>query len=114
MEQNIEEIMQYYDRFIDILKQMSMNAEEQIFKLKGTVIADELASDFSEIGIMYAKKLLENEWITKEQYMLIKSIDAMLTDMSKRKELWTEEALINSEEWEKCRKKGNILLKMLE
>ena len=38
MEQNIEEIMQYYDRFIDILKQMSMNAEEQIFKLKGKIL----------------------------------------------------------------------------
>lgn len=112
MGENIEEIMQYYDRFIDILKQMSMNAEEQIFKLKGTVIADELANDFSETGVMYAKKLLEKEWITREQYIIVKSIDEMLSDMSK-KELWTEEALINSEEWKKCRKKANILLKML-
>ena len=56
MEKDIEEIMQCYDRFIDIVKQMSMTATEQIAKLKGTVVADELASDFSEIGMMYAKE----------------------------------------------------------
>ncbi len=71
MEKNIEEIVQCYDRFVDIVKQISMNAKEQIVKLKGTIIADELASDFSEIGMMYAKELLENEWLTQEQYMMI-------------------------------------------
>ena len=39
MEKDIEEIMQCYDRFLDILKLMSMNAKEQIAKLKGTVAA---------------------------------------------------------------------------
>lgn len=114
MEKDIKEIMQCYDRFIDIVKQMSMNAEEQIAKLKGTVVADELASDFSEIGMLYAKELLENDWITQEQYMFAKSIDEMLVSMSKRSELWTEDALLNAEEWEKCRKKGGLLLEMLE
>lgn len=114
MEKDIEEIMQYYDRFINIVKQMSMNAKEQITKLKGTVVADELASDFSEIGMMYAKELLKNEWITQEQYIIAKSIDEMLVSMSKRNELWTENALLNAEEWEQCRKKGRLLLEMLE
>lgn len=114
MEKDIEEIMKCYDRFIDIVKQMSMNANEQIAKLKGTVVADELASDFSEIGMMYAKELLENEWITQEQYIIAESIDEMLVSMSKRSELWTEDALLNTEEWEKCRKKGSLLLEMLE
>lgn len=114
MEKDIEEIMQYYDRFINIVKQMSMNAKEQITKLKGTVVADELASDFSEIGMMYAKELLKNEWITQEQYIIAKSIDEMLVSMSKRNELWTEDALLNAEEWEQCRKKGRLLLEMLE
>lgn len=114
MGKDIEEIIQCYDRFIDIVKQISMNAEEQIIKLKGTVVTDELASDFSEIGMMYAEELLENEWITQEQFMLAKSIDEMLDIMSRRKELWTEEALLNAKEWEECRKMGNLLLAMLK
>lgn len=114
MEKNIEEMVQYYDRFIEILKQMSMNAEEQINLLKGTAIADELASDFSEIAMMYAEKLLENEWLTEEQLLIAKSIDEMLDVMSKRKELWTEEALRSADEWKECRKKGKILLSMIE
>ena len=63
MEKDTEEIMQCYDRFIDIVKQISMDAKEQIAKLKGTVVADELASDFSEIGMMYAKELLQRNAI---------------------------------------------------
>ena len=78
------------------------------------IVADELANDFSEIGMMYAKELLENEWITQEQYTIAKTIDEMLVNMSKRKELWSEEALFNAEEWDECRKKGNLLLKMIE
>lgn len=114
MEKDIEEIMQSYDRFLDIVKQMSMNAKEQIAKLKGTIVADELASDFSEIGLMYAKELLKYEWITEEQYIIAKSIDEMLVCMSKRNGLWTEDALLKAEEWEACRKKGSLLLEMLE
>lgn len=114
MEKDIEEIIQCYDRFIEIVNQMSMNAKEQIAELKGTVVADELASDFSEIGMIYAKELLENEWITQEQFMIAKYIDEMLGIMSKRKELWTEEALLNAKEWEECRKKGRLLLSMLQ
>ena len=114
MGKDIEELMQCYDRFVDIVKQISMNANEQIVKLKGTIVADELANDFSEIGMMYAEELLENEWITQEQYTIAKTIDEMLVNMSKRKELWSEEALFNAEEWDECRKKGNLLLKMME
>ncbi len=40
---------------------------------------------FSEIGMMYAKELLENEWITQEQYTIAKTIDEMLVNMSKKK-----------------------------
>ena len=114
LKKDIEEIVQCYDRFVDIVKEISMNAKEQIIKLKGTIIADELASDFSEIGMMYAKELLENEWLTQEQYTIAKSIDEMLVNMSERKELWSEEALFSAEEWEECRKKGKLLLEMLE
>ena len=71
MEKDIEEIVQCYDRFVDIVKEISMNAKEQIIKLKGTIIADELASDFSEIGMMYAKELLENG--QKRHYLVLKN-----------------------------------------
>lgn len=113
MEKDIEDIMQFYDSFVYIVEQISLDAEKQISKLMGTVVADELVSDFSEIGMVYAKELLDNEWITKEQYTIAKSIDEMLAGMSKRNELWTEDALINAEEWENCRKKGRKLLQML-
>lgn len=114
MEEDIEEVIRYYDQFIEILKQMSMSAGEQIAKLKGTVVADEIALDFSEIGMMYAKELLENGWLTQEQYIIAKSIDGMLNIMSERNGLWTEDALLNAEEWDQCRKKARSLLEMLE
>lgn len=114
VEKDIEEIMQCYDRFTEIVKLISMTATEQIAKLKGTVVADELASDFSEIGMMYAKELLESGWISQEQYIIAKSIDKMLICMSKKNELWTEDALLNAEKWEECRKKGGLLLETLE
>ena len=103
LEKDIEEVMQYYERFIDILKQMSMDANKQITILQGTVVADELASGFSDIGMLYATKLLESGWITKEQYIMAESIDRMLDEMSSKKELWTEEALFYAGEWKICR-----------
>ncbi len=109
LEKDIEEVMQYYERFIDILKQMSMDANKQIAILQGTVVADELASDFSDIGMLYAKKLLESGWITKEQYIMAESIDRMLDEMSSKKELWTEEALFYAGEWKICRKQAGLL-----
>lgn len=64
--------------------------------------------------MMYAKELLESEWITQEQYIMAKSIDEILISMSKKNELWTEDALLNAEEWEKSRKRGGLLLETLE
>ena len=59
-------------------------------------------------------RLAENESLTQEQYTIAKSIDEMLVNMSERKELWSEEALVSAEEWEECRKRGKVLLEMLE
>ena len=50
MGKDIEELMQCYDRFVDIVKQISMNANEQIVKLKGTIVADELAVSYTHLG----------------------------------------------------------------
>lgn len=114
MKKDIEEIMLNYNRFVHIVEQISLDAQKQIERLKGTVVADELASDFSEIGMVYARDLLEEEWITKEQFDIAESIDEMLASMSDRNELWTEDALINAGEWGNCRKKAGMLLKTLE
>lgn len=66
MNADIDEIVQWYDRFLENIKQIAEDAEKQIQRLKGTAIADEIANDFSEIGMFYAKKLMECEWITKD------------------------------------------------
>lgn len=56
-ENDIDEIMQWYDRFIEVVRQLSMNADEQLQKLRGTVVTDEIATVFTEIGLPYAQKL---------------------------------------------------------
>lgn len=109
----IEELVQYYDGFIEIVKQTAMPVEEQIVKLRGTAIADEIALDFSEIGMQYAKILLENGWITEEQFLIAKSIDKDFEGMSQKKELWSEEALLTAREWKECREKAREILMTL-
>lgn len=113
-ENDIDEIIQWHDSFTETVKQFSMSAEEQIQKLKGTVVTDEIASDFTEIGMLYAQKLLHNGWITQEQFNIVLSIDEMLEEMTQNKELWNNDALSGAAEWEICRKKGKDLLQTLE
>ena len=110
---DIDEIMQIYDRFIEIIKEISMPAQEQIKILQGTVVADELATDFSDIAFVYAEILKENEWINQEQFNIVEEINNMLDEMSEDSNLWNEDALIYSNEWEKCRQKGKRLLDTL-
>lgn len=113
-ENDIDEIIQWYDNFIEIIRQLSMSAEEQIKKLKGTVVTDEIASDFSEIGMLYAQKLLSCGWITQEQFNIAQGIEKELEKMTQKKELWNDDALISAAEWDKCRKSGKDLLQTLE
>ena len=58
---DINKIIHIYDRFIEILEEFFMPPQEQIKKLQGTVVADELATDFSDIGFTYAELLKENQ-----------------------------------------------------
>lgn len=114
MEKEIDEIMQIYDRFIEIVKEISMDSEKQLQKLKGFVVTDEIANDFCEIGMMYAKELVEDKWITIEQFEMAKVIDNELSVMSRQKELWSDDALLNAQQWKSCREKGKALLATLE
>lgn len=109
----MDEIMQWYDRFIESVRQIAMSAEEQIKKLDGTVITDEIALDFSDIGMNYAVKLLNCNWISQDKFVLAEKIEKKLGVMSSKKELWNNEALIKSKEWKECREMGKKLLDML-
>lgn len=112
--EDIDKIMQLYDGFIHVIRQLSMSAEDQIQKLNGYVVTDEIAADFSEIGMVYARELLNNGWITQEQFNIAQDIDKKLEEMSQKKELWNDVALLSSTEWDACRKCGTELLKTLE
>lgn len=111
---NIDEIMQWYDIFTEIVRQISLTAEEQISKLMGTMVTDEIASDFSEIGMTYAKKLLNCGWIAQEQFDAAQDIEEKLGQMTQKKELWNDDALVKATEWNECRKMGMNLLQTLE
>lgn len=113
-ESDIDKIVQEYDIFVEVVKQVSMSAEEQMQKLKGTVITDEIASDFSEVGISYARDLLMQGWITQEQFNLVQAIEEKLEQMTQKKEIWNSYAVLSSAEWKNCRKIGKDLLRTLE
>ncbi len=108
-----DEIMQIYYSFIEILEELSMPPQEQIKKLQGTVVADELATDFSDIGFAYAEILKENHWINQEQFHIAEEINNMLDKMSEDTNLWYEKALLYSKEWDYCRQNGKELLDTL-
>lgn len=113
-EYDIEEIVHFYERFIENVEQFSLEPQAQIEKLKKYVVADEIALDFSEIAKPYAIILYENEWITDEHVAVVYEIDEKLEAMSKDKTLWSESALLNSNEWRECRILGQKLLSLLK
>lgn len=113
MVENVDMFLLLFDRVIKNLYDFTMPADKQIERLKGFAVADELASDFSDISLQYVKILFENAWITKEQYDDFLEIDTKLDEMSKNKALWDEYALKNSEEWKECRRMGLRLLRSL-
>lgn len=113
MVEDVGMLLLLFDRVIKNLYDFTMPADKQIERLKGFAVADELASDFSDISLQYVKILFENEWITKEQYDDFLEIDTKLDEMSKNKALWGEDALKNSEEWKECRRMGLRLLRSL-
>lgn len=88
-----------------------MPAKQQMEKLKGFVLTDELASDFSDIALQYAKILFDNGWLTKEQLDMFLVVDKKLEGMSNNEDLWSDEALETSIEWAECRERGKEILK---
>lgn len=113
-EYEVEELVQLYERMIENIVQFSLEEELQIKQLKGFVVADEIASNISDIAKPYALILFQNGWISQKQFIMIDDIDKKLERMSADKKLWTETALTTSKEWEQCRQMGKELLRALE
>lgn len=111
--EDVDMLLLLFSRVIENLYEFTAPADKQIERLKGTVVADEIASDFSDIFLKYVNILFENEWITEEQYQDFLEIDKKLDEMSDNKNLWDEDALKNAEEWKECRAMGIRLLKSL-
>lgn len=111
--EDVDMLLLLFSRVIENLYEFIAPADKQIERLKGTVVADEIASDFSDISLKYVNILFENEWITEEQYQDFLEIDKKLDEMSDNKNLWDEDALKNAEEWKECRTMGIRLLKSL-
>lgn len=113
-EKNVEELMLMHKRIIGNLEEFSMPAKQQMEKLKDFVVTDELASDFSDIALQYAKILFDNGWLTKEQLDMFLVVDKKLEGMSNNEDLWSDEALETSIEWAECREQGKEILKTFE
>lgn len=113
MKYDVEELVKLYDRVVEYTVQLGLPAKKQIEKLKGTDVTYEIASDFGDSAVPYGKILFENDWMNKEQFELMLKIDHMLDEMGNNKKNWTDEALMHSEEWDKCRLMGNKLLETL-
>ncbi|EAF4914410.1 hypothetical protein C1T33_01345 [Listeria monocytogenes] len=110
-EKDLEGLMLMHKRIIGNLEEFSMPAKQQMEKLKDFVVTDELASDFSDIALQYAKILFDNGWLTKEQLDMFLVVDKKLEGMSNNEDLWSDEALETSIEWAECRERGKEILK---
>ncbi|EPN5206765.1 hypothetical protein ACT0VO_000707 [Listeria monocytogenes] len=110
-EKDLEGLMLMHKRIIENLEEFSMPAKQQMEKLKDFVVTDELASDFSDIALQYAKILFDNGWLTKGQLDMFLIVDKKLEGMSNNEDFWSDEALETSIEWAECRKQGKAILK---
>ncbi|EAF3463980.1 hypothetical protein CS427_01650 [Listeria monocytogenes] len=110
-EKDLEGLMLMHKRIIGNLEEFSMPAKQQMEKLKGFVLTDELVSDFSDIALQYAKILFDHGWLTKEQLDMFLIVDKKLEGMSNNEGFWSDEALETSIEWAECRKQGKAILK---
>lgn len=110
-----EETLQLvYSRMVDSIEILAAEANEQIMKLKGCVVTDEIALSFHDEVRLSSEILLEHGKITEQQYKKILEIDNKFDKMSDNKDLWTNEQLRISGIWEECRQKGRALLRELD
>ncbi|MDA9472900.1 hypothetical protein [Enterococcus sp. 5H] len=113
MTEDVDTLTMMHSRVIENLKNSILTPAEQVERLRGFQVTDEIASDFSDITVKYAKELSDSGWITPEQYEQFLEIDRDLEEMNKNKSLWNDEALKSAKEWEQFRKATSELLKSL-
>lgn len=115
MYDDVDELIKIYDLFIQELEFFSSDFKIQYDVLKESQmnIANDIANEFSYIEKDRATILYEHEWLTREQYDLVLQIENKLSVMCDSKNLWWNDALEKSSEWEECRTIGKELLKSL-
>jgi len=115
MYDDVDELIKIYDLFIQELEFFSSDFKIQYDVLKESQmnIANDIANEFSYIEKDRATILYEHEWLTREQYDLVLQIENKLSGMSDSKNLWWNDVLEKSSEWEECRTIGKELLKSL-
>lgn len=110
-EENLEWI---YERMLESVNILSVDANKQIEKLEGWDVEDELALSFYNDVVLMSDTLLSSGKINEEIHKKIMEINSYLDDMSKDKDLWTNEQLKESPKWMMCREKSKELLTMLK
>ncbi len=113
MEYDLEILSDIFDLFLEELKFFSSDFEVQYQRFQRSDITEDLANEFGDIEKERGRILLENGWLTEEQYDIILEIDKKLDSMSTNKNLWDNDALEHSEEWKSCKKMGLELLASL-
>lgn len=101
--------IELYKKIIESLKLVASPAKEQINLFPDYVcIPDEIALTFDEI-ISYAKILVENNFITIDQYSLLEHLNHLFENFQKVD--WTIESMYNSKKWMQTRQEAIIILK---
>lgn len=113
MNLDVEKLLELFNCFFSQLEQVALPADKQIESIKIGIVTDEIALNFCEMGMPCAKQLYENNWITTEQYNLVKELYEKFDEMSDTKYLWNDESLVIAPEWEKCRQLARRIMEKI-
>ncbi|MCC8024395.1 MAG: hypothetical protein LIP16_03720 [Clostridium sp.] len=116
MEEDCKIQLNIYKRMYDAVSLMALDYEKQIDALpKGINIADEIALVFDDEVIAVMDALYKSGMLSLDACALINNIGNKLSEMGIKHDanLWTLEALKQSNLWEQCREKAKQLLSIL-
>lgn len=116
MEDELKTYLNIYVRMYEAVELMSFDYDKQISLLPKKInIPDEIALVFDDEVIAVKDVLYEIGMISSKVCILIENVGDILTKIGKQhnKELWTLDALKQSELWEECRQNAKILLASL-
>ncbi len=116
MEEDCKIQLNIYKRMYDAVSLMALDYKKQIDALpKGINIADEIALVFDDEVIAVMDALHKSGMLSLDACALINNIGNKLSEMGIKHDanLWTLEALKQSNLWEQCREKAKQLLSIL-